>query len=312
MSSLSDRARPLRRTGRRHPLLPIALGVFLYSTGPVFVQASGVSGPVFSFWRLWIGVGVLGLATWLHLRGRGERPSVSAWRVTIGAGVAFGVHQLLLFSAIKATSVADVTLVATLSPIVTAILAVPMFDERPGRTFRGWSFLAMVGAAIVVFGGSTGPAGDPIGMLLALANVVAFAVFFLLSKRSREHLPVLPFLFGVIAVAALFVSGYVAVVGEPVASADGTDLLFAAIVAAGPGFVGHFVMTWPLRWVPANVPPVMRLGIPVLAATWAWWFLGEAIGILHVVGGAITLVGVAGATLSPAGRRFVSSEAAPD
>lgn len=156
------------------------LGVFLYSTGPVFVQASGVSGPVFSFWRLWMGVAVFGVATWLHLRGRGARPSASAWRVTLGAGVAFGAHQLLLFSAIEATSVADVTLVATLSPIVTAVLAVPMFDERPGRTFR------------------------------------------------------------------------------------------------------------------------------------AWWFLGETIGVLHVIGGAVTLAGVAGAVLSPAGRRFVSSGSATD
>lgn len=288
------------------------LGVFLYSTGPVFVQASGVSGPVFSFWRLWVGVAVFGIATWLYLRGQATRPSPSAWRVTLGAGVAFGAHQLLLFSAIKATSVADVTLVATLSPIVTAVMAVPMFDERPGPAFRAWSFLAMVGAAVVVFGGSTGPDGDPVGMLLALANVVAFAAFFLLSKRSREHLPVLPFLFGVMSVAAVFVSGYVTIAGEPVRSAGGTDLLYAAIVAAGPGFVGHFVMTWPLRWVPANVPPVMRLGIPVLAATWAWWFLGETIGVLHVIGGAITLVGVAGAVLSPAGRRFVSSGSATD
>jgi drug/metabolite transporter (DMT)-like permease len=305
-TDLRPQAPRLRRLGRRHPLVLITIGVFLYSTGPVLVQASSVSGPVFSLWRLWFGVAVLGVAAAVDVARGGGRPARRAWRVTIGAGAAFGAHQLLVFSAIKATSVADVTLVNTLSPIVTAALAVPMFGERPGATFRFWSVVAMGGAAVVVFGGASGPEGDPVGMTLALANVVAFAVFFLLSKRSREHLGVLPFLFGVFTVAAVFVSAYVVVAGEAVASVTATDLLYAAVVAAGPGFVGHFVMTWPLRWTPANVPPVMRLGIPVLAGTWAWWFLGEPVTVLHLFGGAITLLGVAGALLTPSARALAA------
>lgn len=300
----------LRGLGRHHPLLPVTLGVVLYSTGPVLVQASSVSGPVFSLWRLWLGVTMLGLATLVHARVTGHWPAPSAWRWSLGAGLAFGAHQLMLFSAIKATTVADVTLVNTLSPVVTGLLAVPMFDERPGRGFRGWALLAMAGTGVVVLGGASGPRGDPLGMALALGNVAAFAVFFLLSKRSREHLAVLPFLWGVMAVAAVAVTVWNLATGEAVLSVTSTDLVYAAVVAAGPGLVGHFVMTWPLRWVPANVPPVMRLGIPVLAALWAWWFLGEPVTPLHLVGGAVTMAGVAGALLSPAGRRLLARDGA--
>lgn len=309
--ALIDAGPTLHRLGRDHPLLPIGIGVFLYSTGPVFVQASSMSGPVFSFWRLWFGVGVLGLVTLVDAHRQGRLPSPSLWRWPVGAGIAFAGHQLLLFTAVKATSVADVTLVSALSPIVTALLAAPVFHERPGMPFRLWSLMAMAGAGVVVFGASSGPQGDPVGMLLALANVVAFAVFFLLSKGSRNHLPVLPFLFGVFAVAAVFVSAYVILTGGEMSSVRAVDLVYAATVAAGPGFLGHFVSTWPLGWVPANVPPVMRMGIPVLAATWAWWLLGEAVTPMHVVGGAITLAGVAGALLSPSGRAFVSPSAPP-
>lgn len=307
-STLGDVRRRLDGLGRRAPIAPIVLGVLLYSVGPVFVQASDVSGPVFSFWRLWFGVGVFAVATVVHRSSTGGWPHRRAWRWAVMAGAAFGLHQLLLFSAIKATTVADVTLVTTLSPVVTAIMALPFFHERPGRGFRLWSLVAMVGAAIVVVGASTSPEGDLVGMLLALANVVAFAAFFLLSKASREELSVVPFLFGVMTVAALVVSGYVALFGEPVAGAGSTDLLYAAIVAVGPGAVGHFVMTWPLRWVPANVPPVMRLGQPALAALWAWWFLGEPITVWHLTGGVVVIGGVAGALLSPSGRRFVADE----
>ena len=119
---------------------------------------------------------------------------------------------------------------------------------------------------------------------------------------------VLPFLFGVMTVAAVAVSVFVALTGDAVATAGRTDLLYAFVVAAGPGFLGHFVMTWPLRWVPANVPPVFRLAIPVLSGIWAWWFLSETIEFAHLIGGALTLTGVAGSVLSPSGRRFVASE----
>lgn len=298
----------VRRFGRQHPLAPIWLGVLLYSTGPVFVRASSVSGAVFSFWRLWFGVGVFGLAV-LVARRRSARATTGSWGWAVAAGVAFGSHQLLMFIALKATSVADVTLVSAVSPIVTGVLAIPVFGERPGATFRAWSALAMVGAAVVVFAGSSGPEGDPVGMALALANVVAFAGFFLLSKASRDHLGVLAFLLGTMATAAVFVSLYVALTGEAVGSAGGRDLAFAFVVAALPGFVGHVVMTWPLRWVPANVPPVLRLAIPVLSSLWAWWFLDEAVGWLAAAGGALVLGGVAGAVSSRAGRRFVAGAA---
>lgn len=293
---------------RRWPLAPIALGVAFYSTGPVFVQASDVSGAVFSFWRLWFGVVVFAVAV-LVQRARGRlRIERGAWRWPLAAGIAFGSHQLAMFTAVKLTTVADVTLVGATSPVVTGLLAVLVFDERPGRRFRLWAALAMVGSAVVVAGGATGPTGNPLGMALALVNVVFFAVFFLVSKSSRAHLGTLPFLGGALTVGALLVSGYVAVTGEAVGAASETDLLYAAIVAAVPGFVGHVVMTYPLAWVPANVPPVMRLALPVLAGTWAWVFLGETVGWWHLAGGAIVLAGVAGAVLSRDGRALVAAE----
>ncbi len=303
-----EAARRVHAFGQDWPLAPIALGVLLYSTGPVFVQASDVSGPVFSFWRLWMGVVVFGVAV-LAQRARGSgRIERGAWRWPVLAGLAFGSHQLALFTAVKLTTVADVTLIGATSPVVTGLLAIPVFAERPGPRFRLWAVVAMVGAGVVVTGGSTGPSGDPLGMGLALVNVVFFAVFFLISKSSRDQLGTLPFLGGTLTVAAVLVSVYVVIMGEPVGTAGRTDLLYAAIVAAGPGFFGHIVMTWPLAWVPANIPPVMRLAQPVLAGTWAWVFLGETVGWSHLAGGAIVMAGVAGAVLSRDGRELVAAE----
>ena len=304
--AMSAAVETLRRAAGRRPLTLVAMGVFLYSTGPVMVQASSVSGPVFSFWRLWFGVGIFGIATLIHTRRRGL-PSVEGWRWSVKAGVAFGIHQLLFMIALKATSVVDVTLIGTLQPVVVGVIAVYMFGERPGIRFRAWSVAAMAGAAIIVLAGSTGPEGNPEGMALATVNVVFFSLFFVWSKAGRDHIPVVPFLFGVMAVAAVLVSAFVAVTGESPSTADRTDLLLALSVAAIPGAIGHLLVTWPLRWVPANLPPLIKLGGPVIAGGLAWIFLGESAGPAVLVGGAVTLAGVAGALSSPAGRRMAAS-----
>lgn len=61
LTAAATTASRIRDAARRAPLLLVAAGVFLYSTGPVMLQASQLSGPVFSFWRLWIGVAGLGV-----------------------------------------------------------------------------------------------------------------------------------------------------------------------------------------------------------------------------------------------------------
>ena len=128
------------RLGRRYPLALVAAGVVLYATGPVMLQASSLSGPVFSFWRLWTGVAVLGAAVGVQrLRGMAW-PARRQWRVAVLAGVAFGMHQLLFFSAIRITTVVDVSLMNALAPVVTACGATPngiSVKTRAGRPLVG-------------------------------------------------------------------------------------------------------------------------------------------------------------------------------
>lgn len=293
--------------GERRPVVLIWVGVLLFSIGPVLVGASAVSGPVLSFWRLWFGVAVMGAATIVHVRVTGRRPDRVGWSWAGRAGVAFGLHQLAFMSAIKATSVVDVTLMQVLSPMFVALLAAPLFGERPGAAFRLWSVVAVLGAGIVVLAGASGPEGAPLGMVLAIVNVALFAVYFVWSKQGRDHIDVVPFLFGVVLAAGVTVSAYVVAAGESPGSATAKDLLLAATIAVVPGALGHFVSTWPLRWVAANIPPVLQLTTPFLAGALAWLLLDQRITALHLLGGLVTVAGVAGAILSPSGRRLAAA-----
>lgn len=293
----------VRAAAERRPAVIVGLAVVVFSTGPVLVASAQVPGAVVSFWRLWIGAAALGAITFAYLHATGRRPSRDGWRWAAICGLLFACHQLAFMIALKRTSVVDVTLMQVLQPLVVAALAARLFGEHPGLRFRLWSVVAMAGAVAVVLGGATGPEGDPAGMVLAVVNILFFSVYFLGSKEARNHIDVVPFLFGMTTVAAVAVSAYVLVAGEPVGSVHRRDLLAAAGIALIPGIIGHFLATWPLRWVPANVPPLLQLAIPFLAGTLAWLLLDEQITRFHLLGGLVTIVGAAGALRSPMSMR---------
>jgi drug/metabolite transporter (DMT)-like permease len=280
--------------------------VLFYGTGPVLARSTETTGVLLSFWRLWFGVGVLAIGLVVHrLSGRSfGNASGLAWGLL--AGVAFSLNQVLFFTAVKRTSVVDASLMSTLSPVVVAILAIPLFGERPASAFRAWSAVAMGGAAFVVLGSSSGPSGDLLGMLMAVGSMACFALFFVISKVSRDDVAVVAFLATVMSTAAVLVTVFAVVIGASPGSVGSTDLWRALAMAVVPGTLGHVVMTWPLNYVPANVPPLMRLAGPVVSGGLAWIFLGEGASWVHLVGGAVIIAGLAGAIRSKAGQQLVA------
>lgn len=299
--------RRLQAGAAAKPILVVWFATLVFSTGPVMIAAASVSGPVFSFWRLWMGVVIVGtLAVAAHRRAGGGPIGRRGITWTVLAGVAFAVHQLTLMIALRTTTVVDVSLMNTLAPLVVAVFAARMFHEHPGPAFRLWSLLAIVGAAAVAVAGSSGPQGQAAGVAFAAANVVFYSLYFVCSKRAREDITTLNFLAGVTVVAAVLVSvvvlgSTVLVSGPPVTDISAHDLVLCLAVAAIPGLVGHFSMTWSLKWVPANVPPVVMLAMPLLSGTLAWLLLGQSVTAAKVAAGAVTLVGVAGAVRASPG-----------
>lgn len=295
------------RVASRFPFHLVALGVLFYGLGPVLARSSETTGVLISFWRLWFGFGVFSLALAVHLLSGRELGSRRGIGLALRAGLLFSFNQVFFFTAIKRTSVVDASLLGTLSPIIVALIAIPLFGERPARSFRLWSLVSIAGAAFVVLGSSAGPEGDLVGMFLAMLSTVAFAGFFLISKLGREEIPVVTFLTIVMGTAGVMVTSFVFALGLEPGSVGSTDLWRALGMAVIPGALGHVVMTWPLAYLPANVPPLMRLTGPFVSGLLAWIFLGEGITWVHLVGGAIIVTGLAGALLSKAGQDLVAS-----
>lgn len=301
----------LRDLGSRRPLVLIGASVLAFSTAPVFVQASSTTGPVFAFWRSWIGIVVTFSAVAVLRRFDLALPRGRQWKIPAWAGFFNAVSTTTFMIAVKFTSVADISLLTMLNPVFIALWAIPLFGERPGMRFRLWTLVAILGSSVVVLGGSTGPEGHPLGIALGAISVLAWSFQFVAMKLARDTMQTIPLTMGMLVVSGLFVSVFCLATRQPVGDVTGADMLYALGLVVVPGGIGAITLTWSLRWVPANVPPLMNLALPFLAAAMAWYFLGETVTLIHVAGGGITLLGVAAALLSPSGKALLAAEHIP-
>ena len=301
----------LRDLGTRQPLVMIGLSVVAFSTAPVFVQASSTSGPVFAFWRSWIGIAVTFGAVALAGRIDLALPGSREWKIPAWAGFFNAVSTTAFMISVKFTSVADVSLLTMLNPVLIALWAIPLFGERPGLRFRLWTLVAILGSSVVILGGSTGPDGNPIGIALGVVSVIAYSLQFVTLKLARGTMDTMPLTMGYLLVSGLFVSLFCLITRQDIWSVTSTDIAYVLGLVIVPGGLGAILLTWSLRWVPANVPPLMNLALPFLAGAMAWFFLGEAVTLVHVGGGAVTLAGVAAALMSPSGKALLSAEHTP-
>ena len=298
----------LRELGSRRPLLLLSISTVAFSTAPVFIQASSTTGPVFAFWRSW--VGIVATVAVVTLAGRFDLafPRGREWRIPVWAGFFSAASTIMFMTAVKFTSVVDISLLTMLNPVLIALWAIPMFGERPGLRFRLWTVVAMFGSAVVILGGSTGPDGHPLGIALGALSVLCWSLQFVSMKRARGTMDTIPLTVGVLAVSTLFVSLFCFVTRADIWSLSGADILNVAGVVVVPGGIGAMLLFWSLRWAPANVPPLMSLPMPFLAAAMAWFFLGEGVTPVHVGGGAITMAGVAAALLSRSGKALLATD----
>jgi drug/metabolite transporter (DMT)-like permease len=268
----------------------------------VVIKLSHMPALTFAFYRL-------GLATVVMLIGlavTGRRLTRDQLRRSLPAGVLFGLNLVCFFAAIKSTSVTDVLVIGALQPAATLLVAGPLFGERIGPAAITWTAVSIGGAVLVVVAQSGTPAWSLRGDLLAVGALVAWTVYFLMSKRIRGHVPAFEYMTCVTIGAAMVVTPLVFLFHEPLTDAHPIDWLWLPVFVT-VAQVGHTLIAWAQPQVDVSVSSLFVLAEPPLSAVAALLFLGEPLPGLSIVGGLITIVAVAAVVL-----RATSSARHPD
>lgn len=195
-------------------------------------------------------------------------------------------------TALEHTLVANVSLLTSLSPLLTALLAGLIYrNERPGKGMFAGSVIAFLGVACVIFNSSTELSFNPLGDLLSIAAAFSWAVYSLILRRISAHYDVWfitrkTFFYGIVtALPFMALSSHKAdpmiifSSGEVLA-----NLLFLALGASLVAYIMWSVSVKELGPLKANNYMYLQAVVTMVVGAVA---LGEA----------ITPIGVAGCTL---------------
>ncbi len=305
------------------PVAVLAVAVFGIAWAAPLVRLSAAPPLVIATWRLVIALVLLGGA----LVARGEW---RAWRTlgarehafAAGAGAMLALHFWTWNASLLFTSVAASVVLVNLQTAFVAAGSALLLRESPTRGQVAGMAAAIVGAMLVALPavGAAGPADRPpvlglpaalVGDLLAVLGAITAAGYYLVGRRLRARLDLLPYVvlvygwcLGILLVLCL---GR----GEPLLPWPARDWALFAGLALGPMILGHTGMSWALRHLPAHVVNLTVLGEPVGASLLAMLIpaIGERPGAWTVAGGACILGGALVALRRPAAESGVSSPA---
>lgn len=281
------RGRELRTLG----LCAVAAAVATWGFSNVMIKAVSTTGIVASFYRLWFAIPVLWLVPVLMPSVR-RRLTRNWLRASLVGGGLFAIHQVLFFTSLKRTTVANVTLVGALQPLLVVAVAGRLFGETVTRRAMAWSAVAVAGTALVELGAAGAPGWSPFGDLLAVANLFAFTAYFLASKRIRAGTGTAEYLIGMTTVAGCIMLGVALLTGQQLGSPRGWDWPILVCLAIVPGTIGHFLTNWAHPHTSAFVVSIMFLAVPVIACASAVALLGETLNAVQLCGGAAVLTAV--------------------
>jgi drug/metabolite transporter (DMT)-like permease len=295
----------------RRALAAVAGAVLTWGFSNVVIKLVSTGGLVASFYRLWFAIPVLW--TIAAVLPSVRRRMNGTWAVSsLIGGSLFALHQVLFFTSLKLTTVANVSLIGALQPPLVLVVAQRMFGERSSGRALGWSLVAAAGTALVVVGARGTPGWSPLGDVIAFGNLFAFTAYFLASKRIRTRAGTIEYLIGMTTVAAVLMLLVAVASGQALGSPHGRDwglLLFLALL---PGTLGHFLTNWAHPHTSAFTVSIMFLAVPVIACIAAAALLGEHLTPMQLAGGAVVLLAVARvvATVPPAAEAALAESAA--
>lgn len=290
-------AAPVRPPLRAY--LIILMGIAAVSLSAIFIrlaQADGVPSLVIAALRLTIASLILTPITlWRHLPElRRLRRADLGWAMLSGFFLA--IHFATWILSLEYASVLVSNVLVTTSPLWGAILEVLFLRARLGRLIILGLIVGLAGSLIAALASSGSQFADTenpfLGGLLAIIGAVAVAIYWVIGRKLRTGLSLLPYIWLVYGCAAVLLLLAVAAFRLPITGYPSESYLWLLAMAIFPQLLGHSSFNFALRYFPATYVALATQTEPILSALFAFFLFTEVPLSTEILGSMIVLAGV--------------------
>ena len=279
------------------PLIAAFVSMTSWGAGPLIIRGISASTSTITVMRLALSVPVM---MWWARR-TGGRLDWQVMKATALPGVFFFSSMALAFEAIRHTTIANQTLIGSLSPALLLLVAPKLLGERviPSQVIA--ALVGFFGIGIVVFGGGEFESGSLFGDMLSFASMVLWTTYVVMVKRVRvRDENGWAYLAGNFAWSAIYGIPWAVFGSFSLAALGGVDWILLLTMVVVQGTLAHGLHAWSLRHIDATVSSLINLGAPVFSAIGAWWLYGQHMTLAQVSGATLVLIslGLVSATSS--------------
>lgn len=248
-----------------------------------------------SFWRWALAFAVLAPfaagPVWRHRSVIRAHFPLLVWTSFLGVGC----YNSLQYLALQTSTAVNTTLIGASGPIIMLLVGAAFFSASVAR--RGW-----IGAAVSLLGVLWVIArGEPenlqrlqfaTGDLIMLAATLAWSIYTWLLQEHRPQLPLSAFLAVQIALGTLMILPFYLLEWAVTRQTPAATPTNAAALVLLPSLAAYYCWDRGVRRAGAILPMYFVNLTPVFAALLSWALLDDPIGVHHLVGGALILVGI--------------------
>jgi drug/metabolite transporter (DMT)-like permease len=221
------------------------------------------------------------------------------WALVALIGVAwFGVYNVVLNAGERRVDAGTAAMLIQLAPILIGVLAGLLLGEGFPRQLVFGGLVAFVGTLVIGISTSTGQA-DVAGVLLVLLSATVYAVAMVAQKVVLRRIPGLQVTWLACVIGAVVCLPFAGSLLGDLQDAGLVPILGVVYLGLIPTALAFSTWAYALSRSSAGKLGVTTFAVPPIAIGLGWLFLDEIPALLAVVGGVLSLVGVAIARRTP-------------
>ena len=215
------------------------------------------------------------------------------WGLVALIGVAwFGVYNVALNAGEQHVDAGTAAMLIQLAPILIGVLAGLLLGEGFPRMLVIGGLVAFAGTIIIGVATSTGQA-DIAGVLLVLLSAVVYAIAMVAQKVVLRRIPGLQVTWLACLIGTIACLPFVGSLVTDLASAPAPAIGGIVYLGVIPTALAFTTWAYALSRTSAGKLGVTTFAVPPIAILLGWLFLGEVPVPLAILGGALSLIGVA-------------------
>ncbi len=285
-------------SGRRlfSPRLALLVGIAAVSSGSIFVRFAQADAPSLAIaaFRLLLAALLLLPLAWFRYRRELRTIRAGQWRWFLASGFFLAVHFATWITSLEYTSVASSVALVSTSPLWVALFAWLFWREPLTPSIVIGLALAVCGSIVISLAEARSAISPRpfLGNALALSGALAVSGYWLIGRRLRRHVSLIPYVTLVYGAAALVLLAAALLFRQPLTGFEPPTYGWFLLLALLPQLLGHSSFNWALGHLPASYVAIATLGEPIGAAILAFLFLGETPSLLKISAAAVILAGI--------------------